>query len=244
MQWSNHLNRLIFLIFLVSAGYVLLTLAYTLFQPLRTDDTFWHLKIGEILWTEKSFPQKDPLLFTSPGFSPLYHEWLFQVVLSGIEKTFGLYSLRFLHLILGFSILGLLWKISRYFLDSILLRFNACLLFILFSFQRLIQLRPELFTILFFLSLILLFFSKSRLSVKCLFSLLFCFAGSNMHSLFLIVFPFLGLWTLLSLNRNNLLPLGAGVLASCFNPMGLNFFFFYWNLFFDFFFLLRRNKKV
>lgn len=228
MQGSNKLNRLILLFFLIAAGYVLLTFAYTLFQPLRTDDTFWHLKIGEILCTEKTFPQKDPLLFTSSGFSPLYHEWLFQVVLSGIEKTFGLYSLRFFHLILGFSILGLLWKLSRYFLDSTLLRFNACLIFILFSFQRLIQLRPELFTILFFLSLVLLFLNNFRLSVKCLMAFFICLAGSNMHSLFLIIFPFLVIWTLLSLNRNNLFPLGSGLLASCFNPMGLNFFLFYW----------------
>ena len=228
MQWSNHLNRFILLIFLASAGYVLLTLAYTLFQPLRTDDTFWHLKIGEILWMNKSFPQQEPLLFTSSGYSPLYHEWLFQVVLYGIEKNFGLYSLRLFHLLLGFSILGLIWKISRYFLDSKILRFSTCLLFILFSFQRLIQLRPELFTILIFLSLILLFIIPLRLSSKCLLAFLLCFFGTNMHSLFLIVFPFLGLWGLLSPNRKTLLPLGAGLLASCFNPMGLNFILFYW----------------
>ena len=228
MQWSNKLNRFILFIFLASAGYVLLTLAYTLFQPLRTDDTFWHLKIGEILWMEKTFPQNDPLLFTSSGFSPLYHEWLFQVALYGIEKTFGLYSLRFFHLILGFSILGLLWKISRYFLDSRLLRFNACLLFILFSFQRLIQLRPELFTILIFLSLILLFLNPFLTPSKCLMAFLLCLAGTNIHSLFLLVFPFLGLWILLCPNRNNLFSFGAGILASCFNPMGLNLFLFYW----------------
>ena len=228
MQWSNKLNRFILLFFLAAAGYSLLIFAYTLFQPLRTDDTFWHLKIGEILWMNKSFPQQDPLLFTSPGMTPLYHEWLFQILLSGIEKTFGIYSLRFLHLLLGFFITALVWKISAHFLDSRLLKGSSCLIFILFSFQRLIQLRPELFTIIIFLSLILIFLKPLKISSKCLLVFLLCLTGCNMHSLFLMVFPFLGLFVLLSRNRNTFLPFVSGLLAACFNPMGIQYFVFYW----------------
>jgi hypothetical protein len=216
-------------------------LAVALFQPVRTDDTFWHLKIGEILLQAKSFPAQEYLLFThDPNSPPLYHEWLFQIVLKSIEAFGGLTALRFF---LPLCVLCIVWVLLRFFRlfepKGLLL---ATLLFLLFSYQRLIQLRPELFSMIFFFLMLhngiqgRENFSKGRIAWAMFLSMMW----ANIHSLCLIIFLFWGLWIgcawiyskifkhVLCFDwKGQITGFLCSMIALCANPMGYKLFYFY-----------------
>jgi hypothetical protein len=60
---------------------------------LKAYDLFWHLAGGRWILEHGALPRTDPFRFTSRDVPWVDHEWLFQVVVAGLERVWGLPSL-------------------------------------------------------------------------------------------------------------------------------------------------------
>lgn len=55
------------------------------------DDSFWHLRCGQLIWQERSVPREDSFSFALPPHTDWpNHEWLAQVLLYGLYRRGGL----------------------------------------------------------------------------------------------------------------------------------------------------------
>ncbi len=204
-------------------------------RPLYTDDMWWHLRLGQV-FLQQGFPTADPLLFTARlDQEPIYHEWLFQVMLAVTHQALGLYSLRFLHILL---VCACLLSVAFYLRSANLSRVQitvGLILFLSFSYQRLYQLRPDLISIMCCFSLITLFRqldSKWSTSKSVLFVAIACI-WANAHSLVMVAFPFLisasiGNWKHPPFKRRTAIAVMlATIVALCLNPIGPRLIYFY-----------------
>lgn len=221
--------------------YVLFQCSITLLQPVRTDDTFWHLKMGRIILERGSLPERDPLLFTATeSCPPLHHEWLFQVLLHALERTGGFYALRGVLFLEGMLIFFLLWKLMGRFGLGPFSRVFGISVFALFSYQRLIQLRPHVTSIILFLLLgLLVFRDDTRLKPgNAALAILLGILWANVHSLCLLFFPFWALWLIVLSRSGKKRPQGVSLArqtvvfllslaALSLNPMGTRIYYFY-----------------
>lgn len=157
-------------------------------RPVATDDAWWHLAMGATYWREGPWPDAEPLLHTAGSRRPVPHEWLFQVGLHGLHAAAGFIGLRVFHALAVLGVVAgafaLLRRASR---DTALAAF-ATLAFVTVSWFRLIQLRPDLWTVPALLGLHALLFARdelpSRGRVGAAVALLVVWA--NAHSLFMI----------------------------------------------------------
>ncbi|MBW2269264.1 MAG: hypothetical protein JRH16_11880 [Deltaproteobacteria bacterium] len=117
-------------------------------RPLATDDTWWHLKLGQAYAERGPIVAEDPLLHTAPGQATVPHEWLFQVLLHGVERAAGFAGLRLLHVGLVAAILAAIFATFQRATRSPALAAAASVVWIVLSWYRLIQLRPELLSLL------------------------------------------------------------------------------------------------
>lgn len=60
---------------------------------IKAYDLFWHLASGRWIVGHGRLPRSDPFRFTSDGAPWVDHEWLFQVVVFGLERAVGLAGL-------------------------------------------------------------------------------------------------------------------------------------------------------
>jgi hypothetical protein len=58
--------------------------------PIFESDLFWHLAAGRWIFEQGEIPRFDPFRFTSGGAPWVDHEWLFQIVVRGVEVVAGL----------------------------------------------------------------------------------------------------------------------------------------------------------
>ncbi|MEP6960973.1 MAG: hypothetical protein ABI995_02785 [Acidobacteriota bacterium] len=58
-------------------------------------DLWWHLKLGETIWTTHQIPAIDQFSFTAYGHPWIAHEWLSQVMMYGLYNTAGYSGLLF-----------------------------------------------------------------------------------------------------------------------------------------------------
>lgn len=157
-------------------------------RPLATEDLWFHLKMGEVYATQGLSPPTDPMLHTAGSRAPVRHEWLFGVLVFGIERAGGYYALRLCHALSAAGILLLAYRALRRESGTALPAVAAALCFTVLSWTRLIQLRPDLFTIaatLLIYQLLLRDPLGPRRSALLLSSLLFVL-WVNIHSLFAI----------------------------------------------------------
>ena len=143
-------QNLVFTLFAFSIVLILARIIIDFGQPIITDDIWWHIKLGQVFLSEMKLPDVEPLLFTSTGQSQFYQEWLFEIIVAFVEGMFGIDFLRVLHLFLSLGILFSVFLLSKKtgFSNIISIIIVLCVLF--FAYQRLIQLRPHLFSIMFF----------------------------------------------------------------------------------------------
>jgi hypothetical protein len=157
-------------------------------RPLATDDTWWHLKLGETYAEQGPHVASDPMLHTAPDQATVPHEWAFQVLLYGVEQAAGFFGLRVLHAGLVAAILIGLFALFRRASDSTAAAAAASVAWIALSWYRLIQLRPELLSLLALLlltgALLVRRDAPGPLRGAAMLALLVVWA--NLHSLFAI----------------------------------------------------------
>ncbi|MBD3246090.1 MAG: hypothetical protein GF333_03675 [Candidatus Omnitrophica bacterium] len=122
-------------------------------------DYFFHIKSGQYILDHKTVPKEDVFSFTREGTSWTNHEWLYQVLLGGIHRAFGIQGLFFLRAGI-FSLLFLL-------LAGLLLRTDWVLGIPLLFFGLQITLyrfllRPDNFSLVFAVLFLLPFILKKR----------------------------------------------------------------------------------
>ena len=115
--------------------------------PIFTNDFWFHLKMGEVYWLEGPWPSADPMLHTAHEHAPIQHEWLFGILLHGLERTTGFFGIRIAHALSVLAILGLVYGMARRASANTQV---ACLIataFAILAWTRLHQLRPDLLSI-------------------------------------------------------------------------------------------------
>ncbi len=115
-------------------------------QPIYANDTWIHLALGEAFAAQGPWLAADPHLYAAPG-PPSPSSWLGSVALFGAWSGLGFTGLRILHAAWVALILGLAWLCVRRASTSSRAASAALVLFIALSTYRLVQLRPDLFSI-------------------------------------------------------------------------------------------------
>jgi hypothetical protein len=116
-------------------------------QPLFTEDTWWHLAMGETYASDGPRLIADPLLHTASG-PPAPAAWLADVALHCVQRTAGFGGLRIAHAAVVAAIFALAFFSLRRMSGSWVLAALGVALFAVLSAYRLFQLRPHLLTIL------------------------------------------------------------------------------------------------
>jgi len=129
--------------FAVAAGALLVAAA----QPIFTDDLWWHLGLGEAFAAHGPWLAQDPLLFTAPGPPPTA-SWLADLALFSLWQRAGFTGLRVLHVLWVAAIVALAYALALRASGSRATAGAITVAFVALAAYRLVQLRPELFTIL------------------------------------------------------------------------------------------------
>ncbi|MFT7621084.1 MAG: hypothetical protein ACI9WU_000245 [Myxococcota bacterium] len=163
-------------------------------RPLSTADLWFHLEMGEWYMAHGLWPQSDPMLHTSGELVPVQHEWLFGVLVYGIEQLAGHQGLRLAH---GLSVLGIVWLAFgalRRQAGSLAEAFLGLAVFLVLSWLRLAQARPDLFSIAACLILYRLLLEPGRHPSRrdLVLSAALMLVWANMHSLFAIGLALIG----------------------------------------------------
>jgi hypothetical protein len=114
--------------------------------PLTTNDLWWHLVHGRVFLEQGLWHDVDPCLATGRG-GAVPHQWLFAVTARGVEVAFGLHGLRVVHTLVVLSIAGLAFGVLRREAGRLAPAACATAVFLVLAWYRLVQLRPELFSI-------------------------------------------------------------------------------------------------
>ena len=133
----------------ITVGLVLLATTFNI--PIKADDVWWHLKVGEFIVQQHEIPDRNLFSFTAAQEPWLAHEWLSEVVFYLVYRGLGTIGLILLGLALNALACGLVYRLCvRYsgspFLSSLITLLCALLLLGNFS------LRPYLFGNLFFIA--------------------------------------------------------------------------------------------
>lgn len=132
----------------VLLGLVLAVLFAYAAGPVTTNDLFWHVKTGEVLWQSGgAFPSVDPFSYTASERPWFLHEWLTQVVFYGVAQLGDLYALRILTGLLAVAIALAVYRFWRRELGTATWALLGIGVFLVLGANRL-QTRPTLFTIL------------------------------------------------------------------------------------------------
>ena len=124
-----------------------LAVAASLFS-VRATDLFWHLASGRYMVEHLSVPRLDPFRFGSGAGLPwVDHEWLFQLLVYGVERLGGLDSLIVLRVGLVTTLAGLLYFAVRRTGSGIAAAVTLAAAALLGARPRFLV-RPELFTFL------------------------------------------------------------------------------------------------
>ena len=202
-------------------------------QPLFADDIWWHIALGRVFLDTAHLPVIDPLLFTNAGHPQFYQEWLFQVLVAALDAGAGLGGLRLLQVVLVGAVLHQIYVFARSQGLGSTLAIAVALCLLLFAFQRIVQLRPHLLTMLCFYSTLNLYCVREMTLRRATILMLVVIIWTNVHATVLIVFPFLIVYLAIvdgrvSLrSRNHLRVFGVALGAVMLNPQGWRVYFFY-----------------
>lgn len=133
---------------IAGAAFALLLLqnSYLIAAPIQSDDLWWHLSLGEAYLAQGPWLAEDPLLYTAET-APPPSAWLFDALTAGIVRASGLYALRPFHLAVALGLIGLAYTALRRAAATRAEAMLAVCLVLVLAMDRLVVLRPQLFTI-------------------------------------------------------------------------------------------------
>ena len=87
-------------------------LAFNRFSLTEADNDLWgHLKFGELIWQEKALPETNTFAYTTPDHPWFNHEWLTEVIFYLIYDAFDSTGLLVFKLMVGWTIVAVLFNI-------------------------------------------------------------------------------------------------------------------------------------
>ena len=84
-----HALRRIFSFPVMLAGLLALLAVLTVRQRFDDPDMWWHLKIGEVIWTTHTIPTTDLFSYTTNHHASIPHEWLSELLIYGAYRLGG-----------------------------------------------------------------------------------------------------------------------------------------------------------
>ena len=177
-------------------GFLLVSSLFYFFSYPEVDPDLWgHLFFGrEILWSGR-LPVHNLYSYTAPDQVWINHEWLAEVIFYSIYHFFGAPGLILLKVILGAGVIWILDLVIRQRVPSFLVRMIT-LIWIMAILSPGFNIRPQLFTYLFFATFLFLFYryeggnKNSLYLAACLFV-----PWVNLHGGFVAGNAALGLFT-------------------------------------------------
>lgn len=125
-------------------------------------DMWWHLKMGELIWTTHTIPRTDLFSFTTNHHRYIPHEWLSQFVIYGAYKAGGYLGLMALLCILASVLLIAGYCLCWLYSGNAKISFVGGLIIWMFSTMGL-AIRPQVFGYIFLIvELILLHLGRTR----------------------------------------------------------------------------------
>jgi hypothetical protein len=207
--WIGHstLSRVAVVVAGVSVAFLAAFLLYLAGGPVHSDDVWFHLVMGEHFLSEGLYSGWDPILYTAHGADPLQHEWLFGVLVHGLDVLGGFTALRVGNVLAAAAAMGLAWSILRREAPTRTSALLAMALFLSLAWWRFHLIHPDLVTIpLVFLLYRLLLASPQPLPWwRVLLSAPLLLVWANAHPGFVI----------------GLLLLAAGLLGAALRALGL-----------------------
>lgn len=93
---------------------ILLLIAVALLgvRPIADGDVWWHLKTGEYFFQHRSFPERDPFLFTAGSDRWIIRAWLTEVVFYLVYRAGGPAGLTLFKTALFVLAVGILWRLG------------------------------------------------------------------------------------------------------------------------------------
>jgi tetratricopeptide (TPR) repeat protein len=210
------------------------------FFQLTSEDTWWHLKQGELYVTSRSLPAQDPFAFTTAGREWIKYSWAADILFYLIFRAAGLPGLVLLRLFMVLLIALVLYRLLRgcglHPLASVLLVFMASL-----ALRFRLFVRPEILSFLLLLAIMFILLRLQAWPPRAAYALLpVQVAWINVHASFVFGFGLAGLvllanllpgvrvapgWGCLRLDRARVRHLATAVvclpIAGLLNPHGL-----------------------
>jgi hypothetical protein len=131
----------------ISVAFLAAFLLYLAGGPVHSDDVWFHLVMGEHFFTEGLYSGWDPILYTAHDADPLQHEWLFGVLVHGLDALGGFTALRVANVLAAAAAMGLAWSILRREAPTKTSALLAMALFLSLAWWRLHLIHPDLVTI-------------------------------------------------------------------------------------------------
>ncbi len=218
---------------------VMSTVFYRLSETIADPDLWGHIKFGQDLWRTGDIIRSDTYSYLTGDQLWINHEWLSEAIFSLVYTHAGVVGLIGLKVAVGLLIMGLVYRhLCRQGLTP--LRAGIVVLAVtLLLIPGLATVRPQIFTFLFFLLVLLIIYEAERGRLRWLWVALPLLAlWANLHGGFLAGIGILVLWSFAHLafvllharrpgvviSRSTLiilLTVAASVLATFLNPYGV-----------------------
>jgi hypothetical protein len=169
---------------------------YALSRTVADVDLWGHVKFGEDIWRTGRVIQPDTYSYLTGGQAWINHEWLAEVTFYRIFSSFGAPGLIAFKSGVGLLIVGLVYRhLCRWGLSAARAGVVVLLVAIMLI-HGLGTVRPQLFTYLFFLLLLLLIHAAEHGRVRWLWACPVLFAlWANLHGGFLAGLAILSIWS-------------------------------------------------
>ena len=172
---------------------VLLVIWMGFMHPLRTLDFWWHLKVGEVIFTSRAIPRVDQFSFTEAGRPFIYQNWLGEVLYylayqaGGFPLLIGLNTLLLLLALV--PIFHLCLKASDRRRMAILCALLAAVVLGLYS-----NMRPQCYSFVFFAAFYWMLWEYRDRRRNCLWALpLLMILWVNLHGAFVLGIGMMGI---------------------------------------------------
>lgn len=231
------------------AGIIVVTL-FTISNRFNDPDLWWHLKVGETIWTTRSIPASDMYSFTAHGHPWIDHEWLAQWSLYGAYAAGGYTGLMLWFAVFACAIFVLVYAVCWLRTGNALISFLGGLMAWFFGTSGL-AVRPLILGHLFLaLEFLILELARAR-SRRWLWALPPLFAiwvnchgsyyfGLGVLGVYLLCSRLQGRWGLLSWGSDNapestalVGTLALSAVALCLNPLGPRLLLYPFNMLFQ-----------